>query len=1739
MRRGGGILAYAAAVINPNLNFNGKEALIFSQAGLTINGDIQNVGAAGITKFGASSITIAKDQSDAARGPGNGYSNGWNVNEGSIVANVFGALGNATATNTVALHANATGTPTLQLNANQGSALNEFYSMGNLLVTDNALINYTPGAADRTQSLGAAGSFSNVVITSTGGALHDAQLAFTANQQRALLQVGDVSLVGANASAILNIGQTSINNNFTSGSGIGLSIASLSGSADQTFKKWGNAELYIRGASTFAGNVSIEQGEVGVFNTASLGTGAVNVKRFGVLDIFAAGGVTNTVTYEDGGIERWSVNGARTGAINLGAGTLQINNDQTGTVAVTMNGGSIEGFVKVDDQGIAANATQFAVYRTLGSGVTFTLAGNSFLGQNINQGINGYDNGVQANPFSPFGNTARGVILEIKGAIGGPGGLTKQGYDTVTLSGANTYLGGTNLLQGMLRIGANNSLPTTGDVSTTGASVLDLNGFNQTIGRLTSPSTGLTAATTNLTGSGYVTNSSTEVKTLTVGSGATLDSIYGGVIQYNINLAKTGSTKLTLSNINTYVGSTVVSGGILEVTHATAGVIDGISGTSSLTVGNGATFNMRTGINADEILTLGANSGTVLTFSGATQRVGMEVGSGAFSSQLALNTGALASHAGITSIDVYGITGSAPGGTHTVISAPSGGLTTSNGSSGSYMIGNVYNNTNFTVLPMLLSNQTDTLVTLDTLPAAELTGAFWKGGFAGGANVWSVSDGSANSNWTTDAAGTMATGQVPGSSTAVTLSATGATNQGSMVLGSNMSIGGLTISDASTIVLQNTGGFTLTIVDAAAITDSAATGTATFNTPIALTNATPTIAVTSGNVLTLAGKVTGGATSLTKSGTGTLVLSAANAHSGTTLVAQGILSITNGDALGTADATAGTRTEVSSGATLALSGNIAVDPNELLTLNGTGSGGNGALRNLSGNNVYGGLVNLSGNTTIQSDAGLLTLSNPGTLSGATFGLTVTGTGNTTISSIIGTTTGTLTKTGTGLLILNGANSYTGITNINVGTLSITNALGLGTTAGTTVVANGATLNISNASSAEIGVTINGAGDTTAGNLAAFGYGPADLMGALNGTGTAIQSGTVIMASDSTIAATSAGTLFTVSGAISGGFNLTTRGPGVTQFTTATNVYGGTTTVASGTLQLGTTGDRIPNGSALTVDAGATFDVNSQTETIGSLAGGGFVTLSSLTPSIPGLLTTGGNGGSTVYSGIMSGGTPATVTNSLTKTGTGTMTMSGPNTYTGKTTIQNGAISVGSINSVATPAPSASSNLGAPNSVANGTIGLGAAATTGTLIYTGAGETTDRVVDLAGTTGGGTLDQSGTGLVKFTSDFTATGAGANKTLTLQGSTAGTGEIAGAIVDNLTGTNNTGVAKAGTGTWTVSGVNTYSGTTAVTGGVLSVANAAGLGAATNGTTVSAGGTLDINNVTVASEAIFLNGTGSASQGALTGTGLSASVGGPVTLQTASSIGAATAGDKLNVSGAITGTGVADLTKVGAGTVTISGTSNSGFTAATNVNGGTLEVTGTLSGTSAVTVNSGGTLLMNNNASTIVGGGAATLTVADGTAQIGNIVSGQNQTFMSLTLSGTSTLDFGTNVNGNALTFTNANAGFTGTLRVFNWTGPFYNIGDTDMGTIGDGQDRFLFSVDSGYSSGQLDNILFFSDAGSTFIGSGAQITFGGGGFEIVPVPEPATTALIGAVALCALIGYRERRRFTGVRSRVGRK
>ncbi len=219
---------------------------------------------------------------------------------------------------------------------------------------------------------------------------------------------------------------------------------------------------------------------------------------------------------------------------------------------------------------------------------------------------------------------------------------------------------------------------------------------------------------------------------------------------------------------------------------------------------------------------------------------------------------------------------------------------------------------------------------------------------------------------------------------------------------------------------------------------------------------------------------------------------------------------------------------------------------------------------------------------------------------------------------------------------------------------------------------------------------------------------------------------------------------------------------------------------------------------------------------------------------------------------------------------------------------------------------------------------------------------------------------------------------------------------------------------------------------------------------------------------------------------------------------------------------------------GTITLSNDNPyKGATTVTSTGKLTVITGGSLSGTTGVTVQSGGALLLNNNINNVVNATTpASLNVAGGTLALGPTVSADStktQTFGTLTLSGAATLDLGTGAQGNALVFAQAASFTSGTLQIWNWSQGAYTIGFNDTGTLNDTQDRFLFNgTGSGFTPGQLANIQFFSDAGFTPVGTGAgEVTFTGGQFEIVPVPEPATAALLGTVALCALIGYRSRR------------
>ena len=198
-----------------------------------------------------------------------------------------------------------------------------------------------------------------------------------------------------------------------------------------------------------------------------------------------------------------------------------------------------------------------------------------------------------------------------------------------------------------------------------------------------------------------------------------------------------------------------------------------------------------------------------------------------------------------------------------------------------------------------------------------------------------------------------------------------------------------------------------------------------------------------------------------------------------------------------------------------------------------------------------------------------------------------------------------------------------------------------------------------------------------------------------------------------------------------------------------------------------------------------------------------------------------------------------------KCGSGVMKLAGNNTYTGRTVLEAGGLSIASFNSYA--GGKASSSLGAPQDIEAGEIVIGEENKDGecVLIYTGSGENTNRVLNFAGKNATVTLEQSGTGLLKFTSDILISGYGADKTIALKGDTAGTGEIAGAISDphDRESKAKTAVIKSGKGTWVLSGSNTFSGATKVVEGTLALSSAKSVGEKT-AIEISAGAMLELN-------------------------------------------------------------------------------------------------------------------------------------------------------------------------------------------------------------------------------------------------------------------------------------------------------
>ena len=495
---------------------------------------------------------------------------------------------------------------------------------------------------------------------------------------------------------------------------------------------------------------------------------------------------------------------------------------------------------------------------------------------------------------------------------------------------------------------------------------------------------------------------------------------------------------------------------------------------------------------------------------------------------------------------------------------------------------------------------------------------------AGGAVNVDTVDGAIAVNAITTTGGAATAGDNNGGAAgAITLN-TGAGN--TITLNGNLTAVGGAKSGAGT---QGAGG-DITVSDPALLGHSIAINSGTGNISLAAVN-------TGGNTLTV-NKTTGAGTAtisgvvsntgaITKEGTGTLNLNAANTYSGATTVNGGTL---KAGVISVAD-TSGAFGK-NSAVTMANAAGASLDITGFNTQIGSITGGGG----------------LGGNVTL----GAATLAVGGDNSSpAAYAGVISG-------------TGTIAKIGTGTQIFSGTNTYSGKTTVAKGALSVGNVNATATNAQALGENVAVDLGVAGTSSGTL-VYTGGAG-TLAKNINALGNGSDTIQNA--GAGVLILSGT--LAKNGTVLTLKGGNGINVTGSIQGSSaNSDLIIDGGTTTLSSANTYNGPTFIINGA----TLNANVAN--ALPTENGRTAVRMDQSGTgTSTLALGANQSIASLTGAVTSLvnlnartLTIGTTAGSTDFAGVISG------IGGLTKDGASTQIFSGANDYTGTTSVAAGTL----------------------------------------------------------------------------------------------------------------------------------------------------------------------------------------------------------------------------------------------------------------------------------------------------------------------------------------------------------------------------------------------------------------------------------------------------------------------------------
>jgi fibronectin-binding autotransporter adhesin len=1180
-----------------------------------------------------------------------------------------------------------------------------------------------------------------------------------------------------------------------------------SNAGSYTLNKSGAGTLVLTGANAYSGGTTVTTGtlQVGIGGTSgTLGPG--NITDNGALVFNRSDSV--------------SVSGIITGTgtvTQAGSGTLTLTGDNT------FSGGAI----------VAAGTLQ------VGAGGTSGALGTGNVTNNAALVFNRSDN------------------LTVGGAIVGSGSLTQASNGRLSLTGANTYSGGTTVAAGTLQIGTGGTSGALGTGNVTNNAALVFNrSDNLTVGGAISGSGSLTQAgngTLSLTGANtysggttvagglinFSSNSSLGTAGISLDGGGlqwapgnTTDissrlaalGANGGTFDTNGNnvsfatglsgaggLVKQGAGTLTLTAASSYSGGTTVNGGMLKLA--------GGSGQGLLAAGSSLTINGGTLYLSASNQTVGALSGTggTVTLDSSVLTI-----SGAASAPLAANitgSGGLVVQGGSTF--VLAGTNSYTGGT--TVSA--GSTLQSNANS---LQGDITNN-GIVIFNQATSRYDGTMSGMGSLKAT-------------------------------------------GSGTAVTLTGNNTYSGGTAIAGTGFG-GNSTIINFTSAANFGTGAIT---VDNGGL--QWATGNTTdISSRLAFSSAAiNSIIDTNGNNVTFATGLSSSGT-LEKRGPGTLILTGDNTFSQTTLMG-GTLQIGNGGTIGSIQSPyvvqGGSFGPV--GLVFNHSGNTNYSGNTI-SVSSFGLLGGGSLNlNLSGLYSSLGAVTISSGTLSISGSGIETddIVNNGTLvveGNGTFGA-ISGSGSLMfagggIANLVGNNsfTGGM-SVANDVVILTGDNTNAGGTTIaNTGTLQIGNAGTSGSIAGN--ITNNGTLTFSRSDNVSFSGMVSGSGQ-----VVKAGSGALTLTGNHTYTGpTTVSGGLINFNSASNFGANKAPGSITLNGGglqwatgntldISprlaalgaNGATFDTNGNNVT-LATALGGVGGLVKQGTGTLTLA--GNNTFSGGATVAGGLINFSSNSSLGTAGiSLNGGGLQWAPGNTTDISSRLAAlGANGGTFDTNGNnVSFATGLSGVGGLVKQGAGSLILTGANTYLGSSVIASG------------------STLQLGTGGTSGTLGSGAVVNNGTLIF----DRSDSVTVANTISGAGNLVQSGAGTTILSGNNVYSGTTTiSQGGTLQlgdggaSGTLGTGAVTNNGTLNLNRSDSVTVSNgiggtgnlnlSGGGTTILTGTNSFTAVTVNQGANLQIGNSNTVGSLSG--TVIDNGTVIFNQSTAGTFAGLIAGSG----------------------------------------------------------------------------------------------------------------------------------------------------------------------------------------------------------------------------------------------------------------------------------------